>query len=142
MQTSIHKISILFSVMLGLAITSLTACAVGNNKYPARPSKDSGLMITFNPEGGLNVEASDGRKFESCYLPCSEETTDKYNKKCPKVDPENFCKGLIDATTVDVHSITIIDTMVNPYCRTIIIGGRASEICYCKPGERDPRCRN
>lgn len=132
MQPTKHEKSSLFTLstlMLLLAITPLTACAAG--KYTdTQTTTESNLTIAFSLKDGVIVTDRNGRPLERCFPPCTEEVAKQYGKTCPKIDPERICKGLSDATVTDVHTITIIESVKNPYCYTRKIGHVYEQVCY------------
>lgn len=125
------KSSAITALML-LVIVPLSACAAGkvNTTYPPSATETS-ITITFSPQGGVSLTDSNGRPLTPCALACTAETKEKYGKRCPEVNPElPVCKGLTDATVTDITTLTIIESVKNPYCYTSCFNYNCSQICY------------
>lgn len=141
MKKSNHINQLVSAAMLMLAVISLNACAGGYDK-PLQPRAESlSINFSYNPKTGITLRDKDGEKLKKCSLPCPEELQKKYGFKCPEVKEENVCVGLIDATVVNVETLTIIQSVHNPYCYDVIDSrGNRYEKCYCYPGEIHPKC--
>jgi hypothetical protein len=120
-----------------LFVLSSSGCSA--QTYP----KDGTVTIQVMKDGTAKVLAN-GKEVPACKL-CTDEV-------CGKIDPSDkeaihkltaagYCTALVNATSLSPHlDLSVMQTRVNPYCRTVTINGVPHQMCYCAPGETDPRC--
>jgi hypothetical protein len=109
-------------------------------------SKEAIATIEIMKDGTVKIFAANGQQVKACKL-CTEEA-------CGNIDPKDkeaikrltdagYCTALLSATTIAPHlDLSVQQTRVNPYCQTYYVNGTPHQICYCAPGEHDPRCIN
>lgn len=126
-------LTIIFT-FLTMFLSSCDAGEKGKGK-PLTIPKGTALVTFIFEDGSSESFLPNGKKLLDCVL-CPKGD----NEKCAKDTSKKYCKGLVNATISNVHTRVIIDSSVNPFCKTEIINGESRQRCYCLPGEVHELC--